>query len=90
MQRYKIQCHEWAPEFILHPAGKWVKYSDVENLCAELLEYQQEVRWLTQVLRRIYCVDAEWSTPPTKSVAERMHDIDTAALLLKARKGKGE
>lgn len=64
--------------------------AEIDALRAELAATQAEVKRLTHALRRIYCVDAEWSTPPTKSVAERMHDIATAALLLKARKGEGE
>ena len=36
MKRYKIRCHDCDPEIVQHDAGKWVRYTDVESLRAEL------------------------------------------------------
>lgn len=40
MKRYEVRCHDCDPEITTNASGKWVRYSDVEYLRAELATYQ--------------------------------------------------
>ena len=84
MQRYKVRCHDCDPEIIPHEAGKWVKYSDVERLRAELAECKRDAdRAEVERLRGVLVEVMEW----TERYTAPGHPIST---VIRAALAKGE
>ena len=54
MKRYKIRCHDCDPEIVQHDAGKWVRYTDVESLRAELSDAYAEVHKQVAVSKVVF------------------------------------
>ena len=98
MKRYKIRCHDCDPEIVQHDAGKWVRYTDVESLRAELelhkgalIAEQEHVETLEAELaawRSALAKVGPYYVPATSVSDEEAEEVYAA--IDAARKGKGE